>query len=219
MIPENQSDDLTNAKAELIKAIDEINLTSQQQFQVTFEQIKKNFEYTFQTLFGGVARSSNSSRRKTFWKRHRDCGAAARDETEGDHAAVRRTKNADRGRAALRALHGEALAFCLLERTRCAARRIEHWIAHGIVRKIVAKSQFDSSERRIEFVEQTERRGLHHVEREEQRDRGHVFCPPDSSVIPFSFVPGGCATISMPLFQNVFRATSSSCARPPPNRV
>ena len=48
-----QTDDLTNAKAELIKAIDEINLTSQQQFSLTFEQIKKNFEYTFHTLFGG----------------------------------------------------------------------------------------------------------------------------------------------------------------------
>jgi len=48
-----QTDDLTNAKAELIKAIDEINLTSQQQFALTFDQIKKNFEYTFHTLFGG----------------------------------------------------------------------------------------------------------------------------------------------------------------------
>jgi chromosome segregation protein len=49
----NQSDDLTRARAELIAAIDEINLTSQKQFEVTFEQIRKNFEYTFQTLFGG----------------------------------------------------------------------------------------------------------------------------------------------------------------------
>ena len=48
-----QSDDLTTAKAELLKAIDEINQTSQKQFEVTFEQIKKNFEYTFHTLFGG----------------------------------------------------------------------------------------------------------------------------------------------------------------------
>jgi chromosome segregation protein len=48
-----QCDDLTKAKAELIKVIDEINQTSLQQFQVTFEQIKKNFAYTFQTLFGG----------------------------------------------------------------------------------------------------------------------------------------------------------------------
>jgi chromosome segregation protein len=48
-----QNDDLTNAKAELIKAIDEINQTSQQQFAITFEQIKKNFAYTFTTLFGG----------------------------------------------------------------------------------------------------------------------------------------------------------------------
>jgi chromosome segregation protein len=48
-----QSDDLTAAKAELLKAIDEINRTSQKQFEVTFEQVRKNFEYTFQTLFGG----------------------------------------------------------------------------------------------------------------------------------------------------------------------
>jgi chromosome segregation protein len=49
----NQSDDLTNARAELIAAIDEINVTSQKQFELTFEQIRKNFVYTFQTLFGG----------------------------------------------------------------------------------------------------------------------------------------------------------------------
>jgi chromosome segregation protein len=49
----NQVNDLTTAKGELIKAIDEINQTSLQQFQVTFEQIRKNFEYTFHTLFGG----------------------------------------------------------------------------------------------------------------------------------------------------------------------
>jgi chromosome segregation protein len=48
-----QSDDLTNAKAQLLKAIDEINRTSQKQFALTFEQIRKNFESTFQTLFGG----------------------------------------------------------------------------------------------------------------------------------------------------------------------
>ncbi|MDP3072111.1 MAG: chromosome segregation protein SMC [Opitutaceae bacterium] len=50
---QGQVTDLTTAKAELIKAIDEINQTSLQQFQVTFEQIRKNFEYTFVTLFGG----------------------------------------------------------------------------------------------------------------------------------------------------------------------
>ncbi|MFA5262457.1 MAG: chromosome segregation protein SMC [Opitutaceae bacterium] len=48
-----QSDDLTNAKTELLKTIDEINQTSMKQFEVTFEQIKKNFEFTFLTLFGG----------------------------------------------------------------------------------------------------------------------------------------------------------------------
>ena len=48
-----QSEDLNNAKADLIKTIDEINQTSMTQFQITFDQIKKNFVYTFQTLFGG----------------------------------------------------------------------------------------------------------------------------------------------------------------------
>ncbi len=48
-----QNDDLTTSKAELLKAIDEINQTSQQQFAITFEQIRKNFEYTFKTLFNG----------------------------------------------------------------------------------------------------------------------------------------------------------------------
>lgn len=48
-----QSDDLASARAELIATIDEINRTSMTQFQITFEQIKKNFIYTFQTLFGG----------------------------------------------------------------------------------------------------------------------------------------------------------------------
>jgi chromosome segregation protein len=50
---QGQCNDLTTAKAELLKAIDEINQTSQQQFELTFEQIKKNFAYTFETLFGG----------------------------------------------------------------------------------------------------------------------------------------------------------------------
>ncbi len=48
-----QNDDLTAARADLLKAIDEINRASQRQFSVTFEQVRKNFEYTFQTLFGG----------------------------------------------------------------------------------------------------------------------------------------------------------------------
>lgn len=50
---QTQVNDLTTAKTELLKAIDEINQTSQKQFELTFEQIRKNFEYTFQTLFGG----------------------------------------------------------------------------------------------------------------------------------------------------------------------
>ncbi|MGA2052670.1 MAG: chromosome segregation protein SMC, partial [Opitutales bacterium] len=48
-----QSDDLWKSKEELIKAIDEINQTSLQLFQDTFEQIRKNFRFTFEKLFGG----------------------------------------------------------------------------------------------------------------------------------------------------------------------
>jgi chromosome segregation protein len=48
-----QSDDLHHAKTDLLMTIDEINQTSMKQFEITFEQIKKNFEFTFQTLFGG----------------------------------------------------------------------------------------------------------------------------------------------------------------------
>jgi len=48
-----QSDDLAGAKAELTKAITEINQTSERQFAVAFDQIRKNFAYTFETLFGG----------------------------------------------------------------------------------------------------------------------------------------------------------------------
>jgi chromosome segregation protein len=52
-----QSRDLTGAKAELLATIDEINRSSQEQFAITFEQVKKNFVHTFQALFGGgVAR-------------------------------------------------------------------------------------------------------------------------------------------------------------------
>ena len=48
-----QNTDLTEAKARLIAAIDDINQTSLKQFELTFAQIKKNFIFTFETLFGG----------------------------------------------------------------------------------------------------------------------------------------------------------------------
>ena len=48
-----QCDDLTGAKTALLKAIDDINQTSLEQFKVTFDQIRKNFQYTFNILFGG----------------------------------------------------------------------------------------------------------------------------------------------------------------------
>lgn len=49
----SQSQDLWNSKNELLKAIDEINETSQTLFQETFSQIRKNFVFTFEKLFGG----------------------------------------------------------------------------------------------------------------------------------------------------------------------
>ncbi|MGJ3243530.1 MAG: chromosome segregation protein SMC [Opitutales bacterium] len=48
-----QSEDLWNAKNELLQAIDEINNTSQELFATTFEQITKNFKYTYDQLTGG----------------------------------------------------------------------------------------------------------------------------------------------------------------------
>lgn len=48
-----QSDDLWKSKEELLKAIDEINSTSLELFKNTFEQIRKNFHFTFEKLFGG----------------------------------------------------------------------------------------------------------------------------------------------------------------------
>lgn len=48
-----QSDDLWRSKEELMKAIDEINATSQQMFKETFDQIRKNFIFTFEKLFAG----------------------------------------------------------------------------------------------------------------------------------------------------------------------
>ena len=49
----SQSEDLWKAKGQLLEAIDEINATSQTMFAETFTAIRKNFLYTFDTLFGG----------------------------------------------------------------------------------------------------------------------------------------------------------------------
>jgi chromosome segregation protein len=48
-----QSDDLWKAKEELTKAIDELNQTSLKLFTDTFEQVRKNFKFTFERLFVG----------------------------------------------------------------------------------------------------------------------------------------------------------------------
>ena len=48
-----QSEDLWKAKEQLLEAIDEINTTSQAMFSETFANIRRNFLFTFETLFGG----------------------------------------------------------------------------------------------------------------------------------------------------------------------
>ncbi|MFW5882892.1 MAG: chromosome segregation protein SMC [Verrucomicrobiota bacterium] len=48
-----QSDDLWQSKEQLTNAIEELNATSQQLFADTFEQIRKNFKYTYDNLTGG----------------------------------------------------------------------------------------------------------------------------------------------------------------------
>ncbi|MCZ6672850.1 MAG: chromosome segregation protein SMC [Verrucomicrobia bacterium] len=48
-----QSDDLWNSKEQLLAAIDDINQTSLAQFKETFSQVRENFIFTFDKLFGG----------------------------------------------------------------------------------------------------------------------------------------------------------------------
>lgn len=50
---EKQCNDLKGAKEQLLKAIEEINETSQQLFKDTFEKVRQNFQFTFDALFGG----------------------------------------------------------------------------------------------------------------------------------------------------------------------
>ena len=49
----SQSEDLWNAKNAFVKSIDEINETSQTLFSETFEQVRKNFVFTYEQLSGG----------------------------------------------------------------------------------------------------------------------------------------------------------------------
>lgn len=50
---ETQCNDLKSAKEQLLKAIEEINATSQELFRDTFEKVRDNFKFTFDALFGG----------------------------------------------------------------------------------------------------------------------------------------------------------------------
>ncbi|MGJ8650688.1 MAG: chromosome segregation protein SMC [Opitutaceae bacterium] len=49
----SQSEDLWNSKNALVKSIDEINETSQSLFKETFEQVRKNFAFTYEKISGG----------------------------------------------------------------------------------------------------------------------------------------------------------------------
>jgi chromosome segregation protein len=48
-----QRDDLLEAKSSLVEAISKINITAEQRFNDTFETIRSNFQYVFETLFEG----------------------------------------------------------------------------------------------------------------------------------------------------------------------
>lgn len=48
-----QSEDLWNSKNKLVETIDEINETSQTLFRDTFEQVRKNFAFTYEKISGG----------------------------------------------------------------------------------------------------------------------------------------------------------------------
>ena len=49
----HQSEDLWNSKNALVQSIDSINETSQTLFRDTFEQVRKNFAFTYEKLSGG----------------------------------------------------------------------------------------------------------------------------------------------------------------------
>ncbi|TVP80518.1 MAG: chromosome segregation protein SMC [Puniceicoccaceae bacterium] len=49
----NQSEDLWNSKNKLVATIDEINETSQTLFRDTFEQVRRNFAFTYEKISGG----------------------------------------------------------------------------------------------------------------------------------------------------------------------
>jgi chromosome segregation protein len=48
-----QSEDLWNSKNKLVETIDEINETSQTLFRDTFEQVRRNFAFTYEKISGG----------------------------------------------------------------------------------------------------------------------------------------------------------------------
>ena len=49
----DQSEDLWNSKNKLVQTIDEINETSQTLFRDTFEQVRRNFAFTYEKISGG----------------------------------------------------------------------------------------------------------------------------------------------------------------------
>jgi chromosome segregation protein len=49
----SQSEDLWNSKNKLVQTIDEINETSQTLFRDTFDQVRKNFAFTYERISGG----------------------------------------------------------------------------------------------------------------------------------------------------------------------
>ena len=121
-----QRADLDRAVDQLQKAIDKINKTSRRLFKETFNSVNATFKEVFPRLFrGGQAALSltGGEGRRPPRGRHRDHGAAARQEEQHRRAAVRRREGAHRGRAGLLHLPHQALAVLHPRRGRRTARR------------------------------------------------------------------------------------------------
>jgi chromosome segregation protein len=133
----NQNDDLVQAKTSLLAMIDEINQTSQQQFSVTFEQIKKNFVYTFQTLFGGGVANLELIQTEDVLESGIEITAQPPGTKLKSITLLSGGQKTLTAVALLFALYMvKPSPFCSARRVRRSARRVEHRALHGSAEEI-----------------------------------------------------------------------------------
>jgi chromosome segregation protein len=103
----NQSEDLWNSKNALVQSIDSINETSQNLFRDTFEQVRKNFAFTYDKLSGGGFRGSQIDRfRRSPGVRNRNYCPPSGNAPQERYAPFRRTTHHGGGGAPLCDLFG-----------------------------------------------------------------------------------------------------------------